>query len=98
MAFYTGMRQKEPLAGILGYSGAVFDTAKVTEQGFPKLPVCLIHGLADDVVPVQMCQDAIKDLTAAKYDVDSLLVPGLPHGIDPSGIDKGAEFLRRVLG
>ena len=86
------------MAGILGYSGGVCAVDEVQEAGYPKVPVCLIHGSADDVVPVALHRQSISELEKAGYLIDSLEVPGLLHGIDPGGIQKGAEFLIRVLG
>ncbi len=98
MSFFTGMRQEKPLAGILGYSGGVCAVDEVQEAGYPKVPVCLIHGSADDVVPVALHHQSVLELEKAGYPLDSLEVPRLQHGIDPGGIQKGAEFLIRVLG
>ena len=98
MAFYTGMRQKTALAGILGYSGAVCGVDEAKEAKYPQPPLCLIHGIADDVVPIALHHQAVEELTEAGYPIDSLEIPGLLHGIDPQGLQKGAEFLIRVLG
>jgi phospholipase/carboxylesterase len=96
MAFFTALRRATPLAGVLGYSGMILD-----DDGFEsmqKTPVCLIHGEDDDVVPFAMHQIAVDRLRNAGLDVDALSIPGLPHSIDQAGIDRGAAFLKRVLG
>ena len=57
----------------------------------------LIHGDADDVVPVDALFDAVAGLQSAEIPVQWILRPGLPHSIDPEGIAAGARFLRDML-
>ncbi len=91
-ALYVGTRRAKRFAGILGYSGAL-----VGEAGDTLVPVSLIHGAADTVVPPQALQDAATRLSQKGFAVDSKLVPGLPHGIDKTGLGTGLAFLKRVL-
>ncbi|MEZ5902082.1 MAG: hypothetical protein R3D88_02085 [Alphaproteobacteria bacterium] len=42
MSLYTGLRRQNPLAGILGYSGALIGAGDLTGQNAP--PIHLIHG------------------------------------------------------
>ena len=61
-------------------------------------PVMLIHGDADDVVPVA---GAVRwpsaGLQAAEIPVQWIVRPGLPHSIDPEGSTAGGRFLREML-
>jgi phospholipase/carboxylesterase len=95
MALFTALRRQAPVAGVLGYSGILLDETGF--DGFQKMPVCLIHGQADDVVAFTHHGEAVTRLQQAGYDVDSLAIPHLPHSIDMSGIERGAAFLQRVL-
>jgi phospholipase/carboxylesterase len=52
----------------------------------------------DDVVPVQALFMAVEALAAAEVPVQWLLRPGLPHSIDPEGLEAGARFLKAALG
>ncbi|MBX2834353.1 MAG: dienelactone hydrolase family protein [Micavibrio sp.] len=92
MSLYAGMRFDQKLAGILGYSGAL-----VGDVGNVQIPVHLVHGEADDVVPFDEYTRARKALEDAGVKVSGHGVAGLPHSIDPSGIESGAEFLRKAL-
>ena len=60
-------------------------------------PVLLVHGDADEIVPVQCTPMAAKVLKENGFEVETLIRPGLPHGIDPAGIQAGVAFLQRVL-
>lgn len=96
MALYTGLRQKEVLGGILGYSGRLLGEADIPVDS-PKPPLCLIHGEADPVVPFVAHRHAVNWLIQHDYQVQSLSIPGLPHGIDDSGLETGSEFVRQQL-
>jgi phospholipase/carboxylesterase len=98
MALYTALRRPRPVAGVLGFSGALVGAAELAEEARSRPPVMLVHGDADDVVPVQAMFLAVEALGAAEVPVQWLLRPGLPHSIDPDGLEAGARFLRSVLG
>lgn len=93
MSLYTAPRYKERLAGVLGYSGALIGDAG--QEGLHKMPVHLVHGEADDVVPVAAWHDAKARLEKAGFEVSGHTTPSLPHSIDQSGIDSGAAFLKK---
>lgn len=97
MSLYTGLRLDTPLAGVLGYSGALLsaDTPPSFDENLPQ--ICLIHGEADTVVPVVASIEAERALKALGYSVELHTIPGLPHGIDGSGLQLGAAFLQKVL-
>ncbi|MED5422769.1 MAG: phospholipase, partial [Pseudomonadota bacterium] len=57
----------------------------------------LAHGSADEVVPVDMFDEAHAFLQGAGYDVQGHITPGLGHGIDLEGVQKGHDFLKRIL-
>lgn len=95
MSLYAAPRLKDKIAGVLGYSGALLweDTTDMH-----KMPVHLIHGESDDVVPVQAFSHAKETLTRHGFPVSGHTTPGLAHSIDERGIESGGEFLRSVLG
>ncbi|MBL4804643.1 MAG: phospholipase [Alphaproteobacteria bacterium] len=92
MSLYKGTRLPKPIAGILGYSGA-----QLGEPGPNKTPVCLIHGEADDVVPVEAFFHARQELDKAGFTVTGHTTPGLTHSIDERGLREGSLFLKSVL-
>lgn len=97
MALHVGLRRPRPCAGILGYSGALVapDALDAEIASYP--PVMLIHGEADDVVPVGYLPMACTTLEEAGLVVQGVVVPELGHGIDHQGIAQGARFLAKML-
>ena len=97
MSLYAAPRRKRPLAGVLGYSGALIGAEELGKAHIHKIPVCLIHGENDPVLPLSRYHDAKKALESAGFSVGGHSVPGLPHSIDDSGIKTGVAFLQKVL-
>jgi phospholipase/carboxylesterase len=62
-------------------------------------PVMLIHGDADDVVPVQSLPAAAEALQEAGWqDVYAHIMEGTAHGIAPDGLSVALAFMRDKLG
>lgn len=96
MSLYAGPRYKDKIAGVLGYSGALFWDQTGTDK-LHKIPVHLIHGEADDVVPVEAFHEAQNTLKSHNFTVTGYTQPRLTHSIDDKGILSGMEFLHKVL-
>ena len=92
MSLYTAPRLQQKIGGVLGYSGAL-----VGEAGPHKIPVRLIHGEADDVVPVSAHAHAKQTLEENGFKVSGHTTPNLAHSIDENGIKSGGEFLHSVF-
>ncbi len=93
MALHVGPRRERQIAGILGYSGALVGAERLPAEVRSRPPVFLIHGDADEVVPVQALFAAVAGLQAAGIPVQWSIRPGLPHAIDPESVEHGAAFL-----
>ena len=95
-ALYAGPRYREKIAGVLGYSGALIWEEEIPDA-IHKIPAHIIHGDADDVVPVAAYHDARERLEKAGFAVSGQVERGLSHSINESGIESGAEFLKSAL-
>lgn len=98
MSLFTAPRRARPVAGVLGYSGALAGAELLAAEAKAKPPTMLIHGDSDEIVPAQASQAAKAALAAAGFDVELHIRPGLPHSIDEQGLILGVNFLRKVLG
>lgn len=94
MSLFYGLSSLTPVAGVLGYSGALLNEKS---EMFGDIPICLVHGTADDVVPVSALREAKPILEKAGYKLQTHEISGLAHGIDPSGLRIGLDFLKTVL-
>lgn len=97
MSLYTAPRRAKKIAGVLGYSGALLGGEELAGANIQKLPVCLIHGEEDPVLPLERYHDAKQQLENSGFIVSGHTVPGLPHSIDDSGIQTGIAFLQEIF-
>jgi phospholipase/carboxylesterase len=98
MALELGLRGRPTPAAILAYSGALLGPESLAAGLAGKPPVLLVHGEADDIVPVAAGRAAEAALRAAGVPVEAVYRPGLPHAIDPAGIEAGRRALARAFG
>jgi len=99
IALHAGLRQAEPLAGLIALStylplGEVFAAERHAASG--KVPIFMAHGTADPVVPIargHASRDALKqlgaDLTWHEYPMQ--------HSVCGDEVRDIAAFLRRIL-
>ena len=97
MSLYVAPRRPQPMAGVLGYSGALLGADRLTDEVISRPPVLLVHGDADPVVPVQALHAAVAGLQTAGIPVQWRVRPRLAHGIDPEGVALGAAFLKHAF-
>ena len=77
MSLFVGPRRSEQIAGIVGYSGRLLAEDLLKKEIKTSPPVTLIHGAADEMVPAEALQDAVKGLEDVGITVTSELRPGL---------------------
>jgi len=90
LSLYTGTHRGRACAGILGYSGRLLGNP----TNHTAVPIHLIHGQADQIVPVSSWHDTKKTLEKNGYKVTGHTTPALPHGIDKNGIISGLAFIQ----
>lgn len=93
MSLHVGLRRERSPACILGFSGSLLGADRLADEIRQKPPVMLIHGDADDVVPVQALLDATSGLGAAGVTAQWHISNGVGHGIAPDGLELGGRFL-----
>ena len=96
-ALYAAPRRPAPVAGVLGYSGALMGAATLAAEATAKPPVMLVHGTDDQIVPFQAMAAAEQVLSSAGIPVETFACRGLAHGIDQDGLRLGVGFLKHVL-
>ena len=92
---FTGLRRATAPRAILAFSGALIAPDRLAAELTNRAPVLLVHGEADDVVPVQRSHDAEAALRAVGVPVEAVYVPRLGHGIDDTGLAMGALALQK---
>ncbi|WP_281825572.1 alpha/beta hydrolase [Jannaschia rubra] len=99
MALHVAPRRMDAFAGIVAFSGRLLKPEFLAEEALNRPPVLLVHGDADEVVPVQSLPEAAEALEAAGFDrVYAHVMKGTGHGIAPDGLQVALAFMRDVFG
>jgi len=89
-----GSSEEEAERGLL----AAADDLNAFHEVVVRPPVLLVHGDADDVVPVQSLPEAAEALQKAGWqDVYAHIMKGTAHGIAPDGLSVALAFMRDKL-
>ena len=94
MALHVGLRRREALAAVVGFSGALVAPERLAVEIGSRPPVLLAHGDRDEVLPVHALAAAREGLAAAQVGCRWIVSPGLPHSIGEDGLSAAAGFLR----
>ena len=97
MALGVGLAGGFAPGGIVGFSGLLALPADVRAETVPAVPVFLVHGTADEVLPAGHTVAAAARLGSLGCLVEWHLVPGLGHGIDPKGLSMAADYLAKLF-
>ena len=97
MSLFVGPRRERPLAGIVGFSGRLIAPELLTAEIRSRPPILLVHGTDDPMVSYASMAEAETALSAAGVAVETLTCPGIGHSIDADGLQRGGQFLQRVL-
>jgi phospholipase/carboxylesterase len=97
MALQVGLRRPVPFAGIVGFSGWLFEPEALATETASRPPVLLVHGDQDPMVPFASLGQAERTLTAAGVEVAAHVSRGVGHGIAPDGLGLALGFIRARL-
>jgi phospholipase/carboxylesterase len=95
ISLFAGLRRAAAPRAILAFSGALIAPETLQAELANRAPVLLVHGEADEAVPVSRSHEAEAALVAANVPVEAHYIPGLGHGIDDTGIALGSLALQR---
>jgi phospholipase/carboxylesterase len=95
ISLFTGLRHEVAPRAILAFSGALIAPESLASELRNRAPVLLVHGEADEAVPVTRSHEAEAALMAVCVPVEAHYIPGLGHGIDDTGISLGGLALQR---
>lgn len=99
MALHVAPRREDSLAGVVAFSGRLLRPELLEDEAVSRLPILLVHGDADEVVPAKSLPEAAEALqTAGWKDVYAHVMKGTGHGIAPDGLEVALAFMADKLG
>ncbi len=96
MAIDAGFRTKQKIAGIVVMSGAIYEAGMPDLRAHRELPVLLIHGTQDDMIPVLAARRTRHILEEHGLTPEYHEFP-MGHHVTPESMEVVRAFLRRVL-
>ncbi|MBS91838.1 MAG: phospholipase [Rickettsiales bacterium] len=97
MALHHLCKRKKECAGLIGYSGLLFENEGFDSEVTSKFPIRLYHGKQDEVINYEFTEKASKKLKSLGFSVDYDLNESLGHGIDENGLDFGLSFIKKTF-
>jgi len=97
LSLHIAPRRIDPVAGIVAFSGKLLVPERLAEEGQSQMPILLVHGDADDVVPFDSMAEAGDALGGAGFEVYGHVQEGTGHGIAPDGLGAALSFMRQML-
>lgn len=98
MSLHVAPRREDPVAGVIAFSGRLLQPEVLPDEVVSRMPILLVHGDADDVVPVQSLPEAAQALQDAGFtEVFAHIMKGTAHGIAPDGLSVALAFMRDKL-
>lgn len=99
MALHVIPRRDDPIAGLVVFSGQLLEPEALVDDARAFLPILLVHGDQDDVVPIAALPKAVEGLQAAGFkDVYAHVMKDGAHGIAPDGLQVALAFMRKQFG
>jgi phospholipase/carboxylesterase len=91
-------RREEPIAGLVAFSGRMLEPDQFAENVVSKLPILLVHGDQDDMVPPGHFSESGEVLQAAGFETYGFIMKGTGHGIAMDGLSVALSFMLDNLG
>ena len=98
MSLHVAPRREDAIAGVVAFSGRLLEPELLVDEAISRMPILLVHGDQDDVVPVQALPEAAEALQKANFkEVYAHIQKGTAHGIAPDGLSVALAFMRDKL-
>lgn len=98
MSLHVAPRRDDPIAGVVAFSGRLLEPDLLADEVVSRMPILLVHGDADDVVPPQSLPQAAEALQGAGFkEIYAHVMKGTGHGIDQDGLGVALAFMRDKL-
>lgn len=81
---------------VASYSGKLIDIPN--NMTAERVPIILIHGDEDTVIPIEAMIESYKRLRDLKFTVDAYRMADLGHAINQAGLELGHQFIKYHLG
>ncbi|NBP60466.1 MAG: phospholipase, partial [Proteobacteria bacterium] len=93
MSLHYALTNSNKIAGVVGYSGKIYDPNYLAKNIKSKPAVFLMHGDDDSIVPLEEMMEAKNFLLENKFNLKTKIFKGCGHSIPVEGLSLGLEFI-----
>jgi|TARA_B110000211_G_scaffold224927_1_gene276517 phospholipase/carboxylesterase len=94
LSLQTGIKRKDQVRCILGYSGRIIDVDHLSKNINSKPNIFLLHGDKDQIVPINSLLEAKDFFNKNDYEIQTKILKNCEHRIPSEGSSLGLEFLK----
>lgn len=98
MSLYHLPKLSQNIAGLLAYSGLLFDDELFDKSLKSSFPVGIYHGKEDELIDSNYSLKCYQKLKSLGFDVSYHIQDNLGHGIDNFGLDFGLNLIKNKFG
>lgn len=93
LSLHYSLLKNNNIKAVIGFSGRIIFDAKREYSSEKELPILLVHGEQDDIIPVEDCYETNKILSSLSYNPEYYICENLAHSINGEGIEEARIFL-----
>ena len=93
----TGIKRKDKINSIIGYSGRIIDTDHLSKNINSKPNIILMHGDIDQIVTIESLLEAKDFFGKNNYKIETKIFKNCEHRIPTEGSSLGLEFIKKNL-
>ena len=97
ISLQTGIKRKDTINSIIGYSGRIIDTDHLSKNIVSKPNIILMHGDQDQIVPINSLLEAKDFFNKNNYEIESKIFNNCEHRIPTEGSSLGLQFIKKHL-
>ena len=97
ISLQTGIKRKDKINSIIGYSGRIIDIEHLSKNIVSKPNVILMHGDIDQVVPIEGLLEAKNFFSKNNYEIETQIFKNCEHRIPTEGSSLGLQFIKKHL-
>ena len=97
ISLQTGLKRKDKINSIIGYSGKIIDTEHLSKNIISRPNVILMHGDLDQVVTIEGFLEAKDFFAKNDYKIETKIFKNCEHRIPTEGSSLGLQFIKKHL-
>ena len=95
IALQTGIKRKDKINSIIGYSGRIIDTNHLSKNINSRPNITLMHGERDQIVTVDSFLEAKDFFGKNNYEIEAKIFKNCEHRIPTEGSSLGLQFIKK---